>query len=110
VERTVAWVTPLVSELQHFCQRHEEGERGGAAAGMLAHLRHDWADLPVVDLPPVIDRDRDAEELALIIIRDVGEVADILLAGDVGEARLGWARANLILDLERYWVLAGAVP
>jgi hypothetical protein len=101
VERTVGWMTPLVSELQQFCQRHEEVD-DGAADGMLEHLRHDWADIPVVNLPPIPDDDRDPEELALMIIRDVGEVAEILLAADDVEGRLAWSRANLIADLERY--------
>lgn len=103
MERTVGWMTPLVSELQHFCQRHEEGKRGGAGAGMLAHLRQDWADVPAAELPPPGDDERDPEELALMIVRDVGEVADILLgAGDDVDQRLGWSRANLVVDLERY--------
>jgi len=107
VERNVGWITPLVSELQHFCERHEEDDRGNAAAGMLAHLRRDWADVPVLSLPPVTGSDRDPEELALVIIHDVGEVAEILLAaGDLDE-RLGWSRANLIIDVERYSLAVG---
>jgi hypothetical protein len=102
MERTVGWMTPLVSELQQFCQHHEEGDRAGAAAGMLAHLRHDWADVPVVSLPPVTGEVRDPEELALVIVRDVGEVAGVLLDSADSEQSLGWAQANLIQDLESY--------
>jgi hypothetical protein len=107
MERKVAWMTPLVSELAHLCQLHEAGDPD-AAAGMLAHLREDWTDVPAVELPAVSDRERDAEELALIIVGDVGEVAEILLARDDAERTLGWARANLIVDLERYAEVVGA--
>jgi hypothetical protein len=98
---------PLVMELQCFCQRHEEGDHGGAAAGMLAHLRHDWGEVPIADLPPGEDQDRSLEELALMVIRDVGEVADFLLGADDLEEKLGWARGNLIFDLERYVAASG---
>ena len=102
VRRTVAWITPLVSELQSFCQHHEEGRGYCAAVGMLEHLRHDWVGVPDMVLPAPEYEDRDREELALMIVRDVGEVAAILLPDDLAEARLAWARANLITDLEQY--------
>jgi hypothetical protein len=98
----VSWITPLVTELQCFCQRHEEGDAGGAAAAMLAHLHHDWIDIPLLNLPPVVDEDRDPEELAMLIVSDVGEVAEILSATDDPRERLAFARANLIVDVERY--------
>jgi hypothetical protein len=104
MERTVCRMTPLVSELQGLCQSLEEGgrERRAAAWSMLWLLRHEWADLPVIDLPGITDEERNSGELLLIIVRDVGEVADILLTDEDVETKLAWARANLIVDLERY--------
>jgi hypothetical protein len=96
MERKVGSIAPLVSELAHFCQLHEAGEGRGAVDGMLAHLRKDWADLPAVELPAVSGRDRDSEELALIIIGDVGEVAEILLARDDADRTLAWARPGAL--------------
>jgi hypothetical protein len=110
VERKVGWMTPLVSGLQHFCERHEEGAGAGAAAGLLAHLRNDWAEVPVVNLPAVTGDVRDPEELALVIVRDVGEVAAVLLDASDSDETLGWARANLIVDLERYVAAVGSPP
>jgi hypothetical protein len=109
VEGRVGWMTPLVSELQEFCERHAEGDRDAAAAGMLAHLRHDWDGVGLPDLPPLEEGSgREAEELALEIVRDVGEVAGILLEASDQDERLAWARANLISGVERYAVAVSA--
>jgi hypothetical protein len=109
VEGAIARMAPLIDQLQPFCCGHEAGDGGAAAAAMLGHVKRAWPDLPPVDVAPQADDKRDAEELALCVVRDVGEVADILLSSDPDE-RLGWSRANLIVDLERYAVVVEQGP
>lgn len=101
----IARLTPLVNQLQGFCRGHEDGDCGVAAAEMLACLRQVWPDIPDVALPSVPDDDRQAEQLALAVVHDVGEMAGILLTKNDPDEELAWSRANLILDLERYRVL-----
>jgi hypothetical protein len=101
-------MTPLVDQLQQFCLGHEQWDGGTAAAEMLAYLQHDWAGIPQVSVEADPGDDRRAEELALGVVRNVGEVAAILLATDDSDERLGWARANLIGDLERYLTAVGS--
>ncbi len=99
-------MTPLVDQLQPFCCGHEAGDAGAAAAAMLGHVRRAWPDIPEVEIQPDGSGGHDAEELALRVVRDVGEVADILLSAEP-EERLAWSRANLIVDLERYAAVVG---
>lgn len=97
-------IAPLVDQLQQFCLGHEEGDAGTAATDMIGYLRDAWPEIPAASL--AVERDgRDAEELALGIIRDVGEVAAVLLGGRDPDQDLAWSRANLIFDLERYAIL-----
>ncbi len=102
VEGSIERIAPLVEELQRFCRGHVEDDHGAAAAEMLAHLRGVWPDVPVASLPSEPDGDLGAEELALVIVRDVGEVAGQLLESREPAEALAWSRANLIFDLERY--------
>jgi hypothetical protein len=101
MEGRVARIAPLVDQLQRFCWGHEDDDHGAAAAEMLAFLGDAWPDVPEVVLSLDRDDDRDAEELALEIVRGVGEVGGILLTTDPGE-KLAWSRANLIVELEHY--------
>jgi hypothetical protein len=98
VEKKIAQLAPLTDQLQRFVRAHERGEGGAAAGEMLAALRDTRPLLSGGYLMADPDDGRDGEELALGIIRDVGEIADRLTRSD----DLAWARANLICDLERY--------
>jgi hypothetical protein len=101
-------MTPLVDQLQPFCYGHESGDGGAAALAMLGHVRRAWPDVPEVEIAPDPDDDRDAEELALGVVGDVGRVAGILASAADLEKELAWARANLICDLECYANAVGA--
>jgi hypothetical protein len=95
-------LAPLVDQLQPFWLGHEAGDGGSAAAAMIGHVRRAWPDIPEVDVRTDPADERDADELALCVVRDVGEVAGILVSAvDLGK-ELAWARANLIRDLECY--------
>jgi hypothetical protein len=107
MEERVALIAPLVDQLQRFCRGHEEDDHGVAAREMLAFLGDEWPDVEEVVLTVDRDDDRDAEELALEIVRGVGEVGGILLTTDPGD-KLAWSRANLIIELERYVAVAEA--
>ena len=102
VEGSIERIAPLVEELQRFCRGHLAGDRGAAAAEMLAYLRAVWPDVPGASLPSEPDLRLSAEELALVVVRDVGEVAGQLLESREPAEALAWSRANLIFDLERY--------
>jgi hypothetical protein len=102
VEGRVALMVPLVDQLQPFCCGHEAADGGAAAGAMLGHVRRLWPDIPQVDVAADPADDRDAEELALSVVRDVGDVAGILLSARNLEKELAWTRANLIHDLECY--------
>lgn len=100
---------PLVDHLHRFCDNCRRGDPDGAAAGMLDFVRASWPDISETRLPPVEDdaalgegETFDADEVALAIIRDVGEIADFLVEGGKPGGRLAWSRANLIVDLELY--------
>ena len=98
---SMARLAPLAEELGTFCEGHQSDDGGVAAAGMLAQVRHLWPDIPVMSISSDPDPEDDPEALALRIIRDVGDAADRLLRSGPEKA-LGWSRANLIVDLERY--------
>jgi hypothetical protein len=98
-------MTPLVDQLHQFCLGHEQRDRGAAAEEMLAYLRHGWLETLEASVKADPGDDRDPEELALGIVRDVGEVAGVLLGADDQGPALAWSRANLIFDLERYLML-----
>jgi hypothetical protein len=101
-------LAPLVDQLQPFWLGHEAGDGGSAAAAMIGHVRSAWPDIPQVDVRADPADERDADALALGVVRDVGEVAGILVSAiDLGK-ELAWARANLIGDLERYATAVGA--
>jgi hypothetical protein len=102
VEGSIERIAPLVEELQQFCRGHVKGDRGAAAVEMRAYLRDAWPDIPEAHLPSERDEDLGAEQLALVIIRDVGEMAGLALEADKLEEALAWARANSIFDLRRY--------
>lgn len=101
MEGRVPQIAPLVDQVQRFCRGHVEDDHGAAAAEMLTFVGDAWPDVSEVVL--TLDRDdhRDAEELALEIVRCVGEVGGILLGADRSE-KLAWSRANLISELRRY--------
>jgi hypothetical protein len=98
---SMARLAPLAEELSAFCEGHQTGDAGVAAAEMLAQVRHLWPDIADLTISADPDPEIDPEVLALRIIRDVGDAADRLLRFDPPKA-LGWTRANMILDLERY--------
>jgi hypothetical protein len=98
---SIARIAPLAEELRALCVGHEVGDGGVAAAQMLAQVRDLWPDVPNQTISHDPDTEADPEILCLRIVRDVGETAGRLLESDPQEA-LGWSRANLIFDLERY--------
>jgi hypothetical protein len=100
-EGRIVRITPLVNQLQRFCRGHEAGDGGFAAAQMLADVRDLWPDVAEQEVSHDPDTEKDPEVLALHIVRDVGETAGRLIESDPREV-LGWSRANLIFDLERY--------
>jgi hypothetical protein len=102
MEGRFSQVAPLVDQLGRFCKGHEGADRGEAAAAVLAELRSVWPEVPQVRLAADPGERPGAEELALGVVRDVGEVAGVLLATGDPEERLAWARANLVADLKRY--------
>jgi hypothetical protein len=102
MEQSFARIAPLVEQLHRFCRGHEEGDGGAAAAGMLAWLRGAWPDVPEIELPDPPAEDESAERLALCLVRDIGELAGMLLEDHEVEQALGWARANLSVEVERY--------
>jgi hypothetical protein len=97
----MALVVALLDGLQGFTHAHQRGEGAAEAREMLREVHGLWAGTEGRVGSPV-DDDRDREELALAIVRAVGEVADILLAPETSKERLAWTRANLISDLECY--------
>jgi hypothetical protein len=105
MEGGVKRIAPLIDQLKRLCRGHMSTDHGSAAGDMLAYLRLAWPEVSTITLTSDQNERRDADELALEIIRDVGEVASILLEEDPSE-RLAWARANLMLDLERYVLAA----
>lgn len=109
MEGQIALMAPLIDQLQPFCCGHEAGDGGAAAAAMLGHVRRAWPEIPEVQVPMDAGDRRDAEEIALCVVRDVGEVADILLS-DGPDEKLAWSRANLIIDLERYATTVESTP
>lgn len=102
----LADIAPLVKRLAAFCQGHEDGDGGVAAARMLAHVRASWPEVPPREISHDDDPEGDLSVLALRVVRDVGDAAERLL-GNEGEEALGWARANLVIDLERYLEVVG---
>jgi hypothetical protein len=102
VEGQIALMAPLIDQLQPFCCGHEAGDGGAAAAAMLGHVRRAWPEIPHVDVVANASDKRGAEELALSVVRDVGEVAGLLISASDLENDLAWARANLVHDLEHY--------
>jgi hypothetical protein len=105
VKGTFAEIAKLVELLQRFCEGHQRADLGVAARGMLVDLTSGWPEVSGLSLEMDPDDDRDADELALGIVREVGEVAGVVvMASDPGR-RLAWAQANLIHDLERYAAL-----
>jgi hypothetical protein len=102
VEGTIVRIAPLVDQLARFCRGHQAGDRVEAAEGMLWCLRALWPEIPARAVPPAPEDDRDVEGLALTIIVDVGEIAQILITSEDPREQLAWARANLTLDVERY--------
>lgn len=92
----------LVDQLQAFFRGHVEGTGEQAAATMLAFLRGGW--IPAEDAAlisePLAGLGRD--ELALIMVQNIGELADRLLGPEEPGDALAWARSNLILDFEQY--------
>jgi hypothetical protein len=95
-------VARLVDELQRFCRGHVEGSGERAAGEMLAFVRDRWIEAEEVELASEPLEGLTREELALIVVRDVGELADRLLGTEDPAGPLAWARANLIVDLEHY--------
>jgi hypothetical protein len=104
VKGAIARLAPLVDQLQRFCRGHEAGHGRAAAATMLVYLRGAWVDVPEITLQFSSDRGQEVnpESLVLALVRDVGELAGELLASDDPDQALAWARANLIVDVERY--------
>jgi hypothetical protein len=99
-------LAPLVEELNTFCEGHRAGDGGRTAEQMLAQVRELWPDVPERQISSDPDPEADPEVLALRIIRDVGDAAERLLRIDPQKA-LGWSRANLVVDLERYLEAVG---
>lgn len=102
MEERLARMVPLVEQLHRFCDGHEGGDRGLAAIAMIAYLQGAWPDAPPVALPGDRREVVDPETLGLELIRDVGELAGMLLDEADARGALGWARANLISELEGY--------
>jgi len=92
----------LVEQVAMFYRRHVEGHGAGACVDLLTWLEPAWPDVPRVSLPSEEQTVLDPASLALGMIRDVGELARILIATDEPERALGWARANLIIEIRRY--------
>jgi hypothetical protein len=103
VDGRVAQIAPLVGELHRFCVEHESGDRAAAAAGMLAYLQGPRAE-PVAmdDAPADPGKVGDPESLALGLVRDVGELAGMLIEADDPEAALAWGRSSLIAHIKLY--------
>jgi hypothetical protein len=100
-EGPMARLAPLIEELNTFWQGHEAGAGAAAAVQMLAQVRDLWPDIPELLISSDPDSETDLEVLALRVARDVGDAADRLLNFDQQKA-LGFSRANLIVDVERY--------
>jgi hypothetical protein len=97
----IARIGPLIDELRPFCIGHELGDGGLAATQMLRQVRELWPEVPALLISSDHDSETDPEVLALRIVADVGGVAERLLRLEPQE-ELGWARANLIVDLDHY--------
>jgi hypothetical protein len=106
MEGRFSQMAALVDQLRRFCEGHQRADLGVAAREMLADLRSAWPEVSDLSLEMDPDDHRDAEEVALGIVRDVGEVAGVFVTARDPGRRLAWAKANLIHDLERYVAVA----
>ena len=96
-----AKLTVLVDHLQSFCKSHLEQDGGSTADVMIAYLREGENGTE-----SVLGSDRrlnsDPDDIAADILRDVGELAELLMCKEITCEEMHWAKANLIADLERY--------
>jgi hypothetical protein len=92
----------LVEQVAIFYRHHLDGHGAGACVDLLSWLKSAWPDIPQVSLPSEEQAVLAPASLALGMIRDVGELARMLLRSEDVERALGWARANLIIEVERY--------
>jgi hypothetical protein len=92
----------LVEQVAIFYRRHVDGHGAGACVDLLSWLESAWPEIPKVSLPFEEQTDPDPASLGLGMIRDVGELARMLLDAGDPERALGWARANLIIEVGRY--------
>jgi hypothetical protein len=96
-------ITPLVEALNRFCAGNRAADGGAsAAAAMIKVLSGVWQDIPAVTVIEGPGEEMDRDELALAVIRDVGELAGLMISEDDPARALGWARANLLVDLRQY--------
>jgi hypothetical protein len=92
----------LVEQVAIFYRRHVDGHGAAAGVDLLSWLESAWPDIPKATLGSEEQTGLDAASLALGMVRDVGELARMLLKTDDPDRALGWARANLIIEVGRY--------
>jgi hypothetical protein len=103
VDGRIAQIAPLVGELHRFCVEHESGDHAAAVAGMLAYLQEAKTGPVAVDDASADPRTlADPESLALGLVRDVGELAAMLIDAEDPEVVLAWGRSSLVSHVELY--------
>jgi hypothetical protein len=104
-------ITPLVEALSRFCVGNETADGGApSAAALIDFLSDAWPDIPAVDVVKGSSEEMGRDEIVLAVVRDVGELAGLLLLTANPARTLGWARANLLIDLGLYLTLVGQNP
>ena len=103
MERELELLGPLIGELQRFWNAVEQ-EDAQAADRMIAGVEDIWPEIPTFELEAdeedlLGNSEAEAPGDLLTVVADVGGVAEALLADD---PPLGWCRANLIADLNRF--------
>jgi hypothetical protein len=103
VDGRIAQIAQLVGELHRFCVKHESGDRAAAAADMLAYLQEaKTGAVSVDDASADPTKLADPESLALGLVRDVGELAAMLIDAEHPEVVLAWGRSSLVAHVELY--------
>jgi hypothetical protein len=93
----------LVEQVSMFYRGHLDGRGADAGSDLHCWLLSAWPEVPKVTLPSTEESQvLEPRTLALGMIRDVGELARMLIEADDPERVLGWARANLLVEVRRY--------
>lgn len=93
----------LVEQVSIFYRCHIDGHGAGACVDLQSWLESAWPEVPKVTLPSAEGSHMfEPRSLALGMVRDVGELARMLIETDDPPRALGWARANLLIEVARY--------